>query len=185
MIAGTPDIALTSRLQRVPMPVERSGDARAAQLWFVRMRQAFVIGFAATLQILMACSSDAASGPSCKPNPVQCQDLVNSSEGLAYCVLDYGCSLNYSCAGTASCKSAPDSFTCSQLKSVGCSNAPSGCIGAATPCDDAVYQKNSEACADVGCTLTRSCGGGPLHFPCDHLKTQTECETSRLACTWK
>ncbi len=70
----------------------------------------------------------------------------------------------------------------------GCSwsNAGGGfgsCVGTAASCSDPLYQQNSTACENVGCTLTEGCRGGTPYTDCSTYTTSDSCNQDIL-CGW-
>jgi hypothetical protein len=145
----------------------------------------FVVGSSLWIS---ACSSSspAPAGPSCKSVPVNCEDLPVTS-----CNPANSCELHYSCAGTASCEAAltssgtPLASQNCQEGSPGCTWTGTTCMGTPLPCTDPMYQANTVACENVGCTLASSCGGGAASYDCAQATTQDACDAQPYVCAWE
>jgi hypothetical protein len=131
-----------------------------------------------------------ANGPSCKYVQTPCSALSATQLGIGLCD-EIGCHRNFSCTGTASCEAAltstqsryPD-LNCEQ-SSPGCSWTGTTCTGVPLPCSDSMYQQNSVACENVGCTLSVTCGGAYVSYDCTLQLTEARCGDYAPFCVWK
>jgi hypothetical protein len=48
-----------------------------------------------------------------------------------------------------------------------------------------MYQQNSVACSNVGCTLTVTCTGGEASYDYSLQKTEQDCGMYSPFCAWK
>jgi hypothetical protein len=48
-----------------------------------------------------------------------------------------------------------------------------------------MYQMDTVSCENVGCTLTSTCTGGFVDYPCDLQKTESDCSGYDPFCAWE
>jgi hypothetical protein len=48
-----------------------------------------------------------------------------------------------------------------------------------------MYQADSVACENVGCTLSYVCKGGQVGYDCGLQTTQSDCQQYAAFCEWK